>query len=501
MSVPSLVLGAILLVACVLRFHGLENAPPGLCHDEAMNGVNLMEAIESGSWQVFYPDNGGREGLFINIQGAFVKLQMLMSNDPWFAVEPWMLRFPSAVFGSLTVAGLYFLAVALTRSRVVGAASAFLLATSFWHVNFSRIGFRAISAPFWLVWGLFLLVSGFQDLREHNQRRGMWKLVAAGLCYGAGFHSYIAYRVTPVLILAALVWLALPLWRTGQRRAVFMGLAVFAGAALLAVAPLALYFLQHPREFIGRSAEVSILKTANPLSAILDNSWKTVLMFNYRGDGFWRHNIAGRPQLFLPVGLLFLAGLAISLKRAFQRRDGDRIFAGLFAILWLLAGALPAVLSSEGIPHALRGLLMAPACFLLAGLAAEAGWNWLTSRYSLQMAGSCAAVLALALTWECYASYFGTFVQSSNLRVPFETEMSELAREIRALPNSAPKYIIAPGDRLDRRGVPESSYPLALETGSYSAKGREDRRIRFIVGKEEAERAAAEKGAYVYIRQ
>src|SRR3989338_4260251 len=141
------VLIAIIILAIFFRFWDLKNTPPGLWSDEAMNGTNTIQALEGGEWKVFYPENFGREGLFINIQALFVK---------FLGHEPWVLRLPSAIFGVLTVLGLYLMTKALFSIRAAIFAS-FFLATSFWHINFSRIGFRAIMAPFFLIWSFYFL--------------------------------------------------------------------------------------------------------------------------------------------------------------------------------------------------------------------------------------------------------------------------------------------------------------------------------------------------------
>ena len=99
------VLLLILILASFFRFYNLKSAPPGLYPDEAMNGNNALEAIKTGKYKIFYPENNGREGLFINIQAGFLKLFLPNSNLP----QPWMLRIPSAIFGVLTVLGLFFL--------------------------------------------------------------------------------------------------------------------------------------------------------------------------------------------------------------------------------------------------------------------------------------------------------------------------------------------------------------------------------------------------------
>src|SRR5262245_27530320 len=173
----------IVAVAAFLRFYQLDSIPPALSSDEAHNGNDILEALETGHFRVFYPQNAGREGLFINFQAVFVAL---LGN------KAWVLRLPSAIIGVLTVLGLYYLAAELFTVPI-GLAASFFLATSTWHLNFSRIGLRAISAPLFLVWSVYLLVLGLR-------RKSMPMLAAAGVVYGLGFHTYTAYRVTPLLI-------------------------------------------------------------------------------------------------------------------------------------------------------------------------------------------------------------------------------------------------------------------------------------------------------------
>lgn len=485
-----LLLAAILLLAALLRFGALTSIPPGLCYDESINGVNAMEALETGAWKVFYPDNHGREGLFINIQAAFIRIVQLFSSGSRFDLEPWMLRFPSAVLGLLTVAGLYLLARSLFNSTAVAVASSFFLATSFWHVNFSRIGFRAISAPLWLVWSLYFLIEGFRDMSGNSSRRGLRKVALAGLLYGAGFHSYIAYRATILIALAALAWLVWKEWSRDRRPLALRCAGLFLAAALLAAAPLGIHFLQNPGSFAGRTSQLSILDSPEPARLFLDNLLKTALMFNLEGDAFWRHNIAGRPQLFLPVGLLFLAGIALAFRRSAP---------GVICLLWLAAAAAPVVFSRHDVPHALRGLLMTPACFLLAGLAAARLWDFARARFSPAAAATAASAFALVLAWECYASYFGSFAKAEHLRTAFEIQWSELAREVNRLPDSQPKYIVIPGWQPDARGVPDSAYPFALLTGSFTEKGRIGRRIRFIDDPAEAARIAEHEPGYTFV--
>src|SRR3989344_6336713 len=81
----------------------------------------------------------------------------------------------------------------------IGLLSSFLIATSYWHINFSRIGFRAILVPFLSAFGMYFLLKGFH-------RGKILDFVWAGIFIGLGFHTYIAFRLMPLVILAPLLW-------------------------------------------------------------------------------------------------------------------------------------------------------------------------------------------------------------------------------------------------------------------------------------------------------
>jgi hypothetical protein len=51
-----------------------------------MNGITAPATIAAGAFKVFYPQNNGREGLFINIQ-AFSILIFGIVDDPTFSAN------------------------------------------------------------------------------------------------------------------------------------------------------------------------------------------------------------------------------------------------------------------------------------------------------------------------------------------------------------------------------------------------------------------------------
>lgn len=245
---------AIMALAAFLRLFELTTIPPPLHFDESMNGNDAMENLETGRMDVFYPQNGGREGLYIDIETALIYL---------FGPEAWLLRLPAAVFGTLTVWGVYLLAAELF-SIPIALLAGFFTATSFWHLLFSRLGLRAIGAPLFAVWTLYFLFDAMRRARDGRPTAA--RIVLAAFLCGLGFYTYIAYRVTPALVAMVFAW-----WLFQRRREALRSFAIFTVAALVTVAPLVSYFVRHPEALLHRSAEVSILNRPHPFTELLLN--------------------------------------------------------------------------------------------------------------------------------------------------------------------------------------------------------------------------------------
>ncbi len=458
-----------------MRLYHLKQLPPGLYPDEAMDGTNAQEALATGQFKVFYPENNGREGLFMNIQAGFISL--IKQN------EPWVLRFPSAIFGILTVLGLYFLGRELF-SKKVGLLAAFLLATSFWHIMFSRIGFRAIMAPFFLTWALYLFL---RSLRRHETEWPAYLCAAlGGLFYGLGFYSYIAYRVTPLLFL-----LLIPFFIKHKN---FWKLAgVFMGITFLVALPIGLYFFHNPADFLGRTTQVSVFSSPSPLGSLALNTVKTAGMLDFQGDWNWRQNFAGRPELFWPVGIYFWIGIGAAVYALWKKiAHGEEHGFSLPAVLllaWLVFAALPVVFSNEGIPHALRSILMLPAIMLLAAWGGVRLYEWLlafarhspnTERLQKILKGAVAIIFILLIA-EAYTTYFILWGKNPNTPGAFNTNYVEIAREINELPTSTPKYVVVDAGGVLVRGIPMPSQTVMFMTDTFTSEGQAARNVHYVL--------------------
>lgn len=459
-----MLLAAILAIAAFLRLSQLSTQPRGLYRDEAMNGNNVLQILETGRFQVFYPENNGREGLFVNASVPFVSL---LGNTAY------AIRLPAALFGIFTVWGVYCLAAELFPVAV-GLAAAFFVATSYWHVTFSRMALRANAAGFFLAWGLFLLVVAARRLQ--GGKLGIATMALAGVVYGIGFHTYIAYRATPLLVLLMLVYYLRQARKEGWAGAFWKGVAAFAVAVTLVVLPLLIYFAQNPGTFFGRTTQVSVANDPNPAFSVAGNIWKTALMFFVSGDTNWRHNYDGQPEVYWPVAILFAAGIVVA---AGEARRGS--FAHGVMLGWLAIAAVPVVLSNDAIPHALRSVLMIPPVFVLAAVGAHWVYASVAPKVPPRVMLGLGALMAGMLCWQPYHTYFDLWVPNPKVASAFDAGLIEIAEQLNAMPAAAPKVIaVATGGDL-ANGTPLSVAPLVYLTRSYTKKQQDAANIHYAM--------------------
>lgn len=469
----------VIIIAAGFRLVSLQAAPPGLYPDEAMNGNNALEALETHDFKVFYPENNGREGLFINIQAVFVKF---LGN------EAWVLRLPSALFGIFTVLGIYFLTRELFKKDNIALLAAFLLATSFWYINFSRIGFRAIMAPFFLTWAIYFLL---KSMGRAGGRKMFLYSALGGIFYGLGFYSYIAYRATPILILLVvfLFWFKEkdPLFR----RRILLATIYFLLATFIIALPLGLYFLENPADFFGRTTQISVFNSQSPIKDLTINSLKTAGMFNIIGDYNWRHNISGRPELFWPIGLMFLVGTIIALRYLIRNVKYKILIA------WLIVAALPVVISNEGMPHALRAIIMIPPVMILAAIGGIKVYEWLKRKVKSEKILKLASAVFLALlVFETYQSYFITWARNSNTADAFAANYVKIAEELNKVPFERPKFIIVKAGGIDVRGLPMPAQTVMFLTDTFGETEREKKNFFYLTAAE-AEKITIPPQAFV----
>jgi 4-amino-4-deoxy-L-arabinose transferase-like glycosyltransferase len=362
-----LALFLILTVGIFFRIWQLDSAPPGLQYDEAYNGVDAIKAFESNDYKVFYQDNNGREGFYINALALSLKS---------FGINNFSLRLISALFGILTLVGFFFLVRELKLSRLSSLLGTLMISLSFWHINFSRTTYRGIMVPFLIVWIFYFF---FKGLKTESFKKSFWYFLLSGALTGLGFHSYISFRVLPLIFIILIVFFVF--LKKDFIKKQWKNALVFFFSMLLAALPIFIYFYQNPADFTGRSDSVSIFNDPNRtfLQSFTISLGSHLNAFLLLGDTNQRHNHDSLPLLPTVWTIFFVIGFAISLKEIvvsvinrIKKKKPTRLFEISIlgqSIFWVML--IPGVLSIEGIPHALRIIGVIPATFLLAILPFE----------------------------------------------------------------------------------------------------------------------------------
>ncbi len=293
--------------------------------------------------------------------------------------------------------------------------AALVTATTFWHLNLSRVGFRAISLPLFTALWLGFFVRGL-----HRQGRRDWAL--AGVFLGLSFYTYLAARFAPLILLVLVVY-----WLARRQCIPWRGLLLLGICACIVASPLLIYAFRHLDTFLERSAQVSIfnpdINQGNLAGTVLRQVLKTLGMFNWRGDFIPRHNLPYRPVFDLPMGLLFLLGLLVCLSRAARQQEYALLLTSWAVML------LPTVLA-EGAPHFLRAVGVLPILFVFPAVGCRSVWQAVSNRSSRWVATMVLVLLASFSLYTTVNDYFVRHVRSEAVYYNFETGAGELAAQI-----------------------------------------------------------------------
>jgi hypothetical protein len=333
------ILTAILLVATVLRFFGLDQQ---LWLDEIMMHVRYMNTGLDRILTTFDFNNHA----FYSIQA---KLSLFLAGD-----SPWALRLPAALFGIGSIGALFIFAHSTLGLRVAFFSSA-LLSVSYHHIWFSQ---NARGYTGLLLW---TLISGFFFLRAcEDPRRRFWVAYAISIALGL-------YTLDLTLVVLAGHFIMF-LWRLVRRPSRpwpdrFAGLLF--GFGLAGAIAFTLSALLLPQKLAFFKVIDHLHSSLAALSAAYDTpiaaAWKDplwtaaetinvlqrgiedmvilggILVF---GFGCWRLAREKREILglfFIPV--LFLVALDVSGSLVFPR---FYFFAAGFAVLIMVSGLLSA---------------------------------------------------------------------------------------------------------------------------------------------------------------
>jgi hypothetical protein len=350
-------LTVLLLAALGARAIDLEHIPANLGGDEGTQGVAALELLGPPLGNPF------AAGWFSVPTMSFLAYGVSMRI---FGASVAGLRALSALAGAVTVLTTFLLARDLWGRRVAWPA-AIALACSHYHIHFSRLGSNQIFDGLFMTASLWLLARALRSKRKIC-------FALAGAVIGVGWYSYFGARLVGIVVVCYLAWRAVVEYRFLARYGRM--LLILLGAALVIIAPLLLYYTNHPQDLMSRARQVSIFSSGwlareqtitgrSAASLLLQQFWKSILAFNCTLDPtFWYHSSI--PLLDFISGILFLLGLVWAMAHCRWPSNGL-----LLLWFWLALGLGWVV--TENPPSSMRMTVLAPALAVLAGL----GLIWL----------------------------------------------------------------------------------------------------------------------------
>ena len=414
-------LGAVVLLAAVLRFVNLATVPQGIFHDEAWSGAKALDILNgTAPAPVYFPENNGMDALHVYL------IALLFQFTGPLALGS---RIISALMGTLAVLATYWLAWELPADDRQRHAAAIMAAVVYsimlTAIATARSGWHTPSFALLAMLCLAALARG-RRLGRHR-----WFILAGALA-GLAQYTYPSARLLPVwLIVIALLDLAV---RRGQRRTVLIDYALVVLTAAIVFLPLGAFFFQNPQWLFERAQQTS---------ATIDlgqNMLKTLLGFVVQGSTENLHNLPGRPLLDPVLGVFFIAGLGVCV---IKHRAAHLILLSGVVILSL------AVVLTEAAPLTRRWTAVFPLVAIIVAIGLMAAAGWLAQRMPARRGQAAGAVLAAVVIgvgagWSI-AAYFGPYAANPQLFWEYDSGVTQVADHMRGQPEK--RFFLTPYDR------------------------------------------------------
>lgn len=191
----TLLLGLIVVLGIFFRFYNFPHNPPSLNWDEVAFAYNAHSLIETGrdefgkSWPLYFES--------LNDFKLPLYMYLTVISELIFGYNDFAVRFPSALFGTLTIVVMYFFVFEASKNKNVALISALFLAVLPWHVQFSRYALEATIA-------LFLTLSALYAFLRATQK-SPWLYVLSFFLFGLTLYTYLSFRVIVPIIVVLLV--------------------------------------------------------------------------------------------------------------------------------------------------------------------------------------------------------------------------------------------------------------------------------------------------------
>lgn len=354
----------IILLGLLLRILWLEQFPPGFSGDEVQQGYSAYSILFSGKdeWGEFLPLNPRGFGDF----KPPILTYLIIPSIRVFGFNENAIRLPTAIFGTLTILVVYFLARTVTSNKEIGLWSAFFLSINPWHIQLSRTAFEGGIGIFLFTLGLLFFIKEKQNL------------ILASLFWALSFYTYHSFKVfVPLFILGLLIK-----YRPKNfKKNYFLPAVIF----IILLLPLLFSF----KQITSRASDVGIFsqqklesyfkeKGVSPLPYFVDRVFNNKVFYLLNGflDNYFSYysltffftgsrpdssylNFPHFPLVYrIELILWIIAGYLIITKK---------VLKSYLILLWFLLAPIAAALS-EGSLNANRAIIFLPLISILSGV-------------------------------------------------------------------------------------------------------------------------------------
>lgn len=331
---------AVLILAAVLRFYHLGINPPSPYWEEAAIGYDAYSILKTGkdfhgnSWPLVAFESFGdyKPSLYFYATVPSVAI---------FGLNTFAVRFPSALFGVLTILMIYYLCLKIENWKL-GILAALLLSVSPWHLQLSRAGFEANLGLFLLVLGVFWTPALALSMYAYHANRILAPLLFLVLAAAGRIKKFWKNSLVLLVLILPILWQ----FNSPVIRQRFAETSAFA----------TLEPIIKSNQLIAADGGGTIARLVHhrfwQYSQIFLKNYFDHFNFNYlflQGDTNPRHSIQTVGGLYLIQLPFLLYGLLLSLKK--------RTKMDLLLLAWLFLAPIPAALTLAS-PHALRSLAM-----------------------------------------------------------------------------------------------------------------------------------------------
>jgi len=174
---------------------------------------------------------------------------------------------------------------------------------------------------------------------------------------------------------------------------------------------------------------------------------------------------------------VFLIGIGYSLANLLKKEN-------IFIWGWLALAILPVVISNEGMPHALRAILMIPPIFILAGV----GGVWLYKKLEKlidkkyrKIFIAFVIVFLLTMIGNTNDKYFTQWGESEHTQGAFSSDYVKIGEEINSIPVEMMKYVLVDSGGVIVRGVPMPAQTIMFVTDTFTEAKREEKNIFYVL--------------------